>query len=449
MNRAGLRRQIEDALGDRLLILAGFKSSEIAPLVELRQFDAAFVLTGDLSESGLTHTASYEHFAGRRFGAPWSIDDHLEDEAVKDFGRAHLRVMSRPSAVVTIIGSQFLTALQFATQDTCLALAPAFPLVQALEHKPWVESELRRLGVPTLNWRYYSSSDWPSPEILEAGPVMLRRSRSAGGFGFQMVSDAGDLAVACPRPADGLVSVSPFLPEAVPLNVGATVWRNSVTVHHPSIQLVGVPQCIDIPFGHCGNDLGAAQELPDSVIEAVEATTRTIGAWLASYGYRGTFGVDFLLHDGVPVFTEVNPRFQGSTMASCQLSMEADEPCLLLEHMAARLDIPAPEHSRPLIQRCREAGAIAHAFVRNTQGVPTSGRSRSLAAALLQVDPGAQAEVLAPDDMPVDPGGIIAIATTRQRLTTTGFDLVPAWAQALDDWRAQRQSPSTLLGDFS
>ena len=42
-------------------------------------------------------------------------------------------------------------------------------------------------------------------------------------------------------------------------------------------------------------------------------------SWRA-YQQAWTFGADFLISNGVPLFTEVNPRFQGSTAASARIS---------------------------------------------------------------------------------------------------------------------------------
>ena len=154
--------------------------------------------------------------------------------------------------------------------------------------------------------------------------------------------------------AEAFVSVAPFLSDAVPVNVGATAWHDGVTVHYPSVQLIGIPECVTRRFGYCGNDFGLAKDLDRAILDQIESATVTIGNWLRSYGYRGTFGVDFLVHDGVLLFTEINPRFQGSTHASCKLAIDAGESCLMLEHLAAIMGMPAPRQ-RPVAELASEA----------------------------------------------------------------------------------------------
>ncbi len=46
--------------------------------------------------------------------------------------------------------------------------------------------------------------------------------------------------------------------------------------------------------------------------------TRTVGRWLATQGYRGIFGCDYIItHDGEIRFLEINARKQGTTLEFC------------------------------------------------------------------------------------------------------------------------------------
>ena len=183
------------------------------------------------------------------------------------------------------------------------------------------------------------------------------------------VDDVDRLATNWPHQREAFVSVAPFLESAVPINVGATVWRDGVTVNHPSVQIVGIPSCTIRPFGYCGNDFGLASDLDRSVMAAIEDSTVRVGRWLLRYGYVGTFGADFLIYDGVPLFAEINPRFQGSTHASSQLSGVAGESCVMLDHLAAILGQATPLR-RPLADIASDLPSLAHLVVHWT-GEPT------------------------------------------------------------------------------
>ena len=255
----------------------------------------------------------------------------LDTAAAHEFRESLLRDLAQPSALLPYRPSGFLSAIAFARRDSCLNLG-LFGAHQAVfEHKPWVEMMVADLGIPHLAWTYVADEEMTTArQMLSDGPIMLRTSRSSGGAGIVRVDDPDEVVGHWPRQSDAFASVSRFLEGAVPVNIAATVWHDGVTLCHPSVQLVGIPECTTRPFGYCGNDFGLARDLDDATWVSVEASVIAIGRWLRGYGYLGTFGVDFIVHDGVPLFTEVNPRFQGSTHASSQISREAGESCVVL-----------------------------------------------------------------------------------------------------------------------
>ena len=97
----------------------------------------------------------------------------------------------------------------------------------AFEHKPWVESAVRRLGVPGIGWRYVADEEQlTSLHLVDDGPVVLRRSRSSGGTGVFRVDDPNDVARLWPDENEALVSVAPYIVGGLPINVGGVVWRD-------------------------------------------------------------------------------------------------------------------------------------------------------------------------------------------------------------------------------
>lgn len=443
MTRQSLLSRVSAALGSRLLIWSGIRGSDAESLSDLDQFAASFTMLDRYERRPIEHSAAYEHSSGRRADMErWDIDDHLGEPASLEFRRGMLRVMAAPCALIPYRPSRFLSALWFARQDRCLNLGLFGAHQSAFEHKPWVESSLRREGVPGLDWVYVADEEQlAARDFLRSGPVVLRRSRTSGGEGMVKVSDAEAMSREWPRDSESFASLSQFIPDATPVNIGGTVWADGVTVHHASVQLIGLASCGHRPFGYCGNDFGAAAEFPDATLDLLESRTQTIGRWLGRHGYRGSFGVDFLVKNGSPLFTEVNARFQGSTAASSWLSVEAGLPCLLLEHVAAFLDLPAP--SRPALRhQVGEARPLAQVVVHWKGNHPAKLQAAELAATLKTVDTATRAEVLAPADVSVDPDGIVGRFVTRRRLTSTGYDLDSEWESHINDWNTsefQRQ----------
>ncbi len=294
------------------------------------------------------------------------------------------------------------------------------------EHKPWVETMVANLGLPHVQWTYVADEEqYKVRRLLAEGPVLLRMSRSAGGAGFARVDDSDHLAESWPHNPEAFVSVTPFLEQATPINIGATVWHDGVTISHPSVQLIGIPECTTRPFGYCGNDFGLARELDVATIDAIETSVRTLGRWLRQYGYLGTFGADFLVHEGTPLFTEINARFQGSTRASSQLSSEAGESCLFLDHIAAMLGGSAPG-SRPLRDIARSMPTFGNVVVHWT-GIPAVLDSSHFVSAAREQSRDSRVDVAAKPTVTTETGGVLARLTVRAPITRSGFELTEPW----------------------
>lgn len=438
MDRKKLLRAVSKRLGTRSLVWAGIRGDDVEPITDLPNLTASYSIIGAYLRRTSVESLAYEDLTGARVDLElWDIDDHLDADATATFRRALLHSLAQPSALLTYRPSRFLSAIGFARRDRCLNIGLFGSHQAAFEHKPWVESAVAELGLPHIPWTYVADEEQlRTRDLLEVGPLVLRRSRTSGGEGFVRVDDPSQLVDQWPRAEESFVSVAPFIEGATPVNVGAVVWNDGVTIHYPSVQLIGIASCVTRPFGYCGNDFGLMREFDPVLVDQIEHAVQEIGKWLHGYGYRGTFGVDFLIDQGVVLFTEVNPRFQGSTHASARLSIEADESCLFLEHIAAMLGLPAPT-ARPLREQVQEVAPLAHLVVHWTGEDSAHLDPNSLIHAALRQADECRVDVLTRGDLVTERGGVVGRLTVRGQLTTDGFALVPSWAAVVDDWRAQ------------
>ena len=249
MNRAVLLRQVSAKLGNRRLVWAGIRGDDAEPLADLPQFEAAYTIINPYSRRLSVEGVAYEDLTGVRVDLEaWDIDDHLGAVETATFRRAMLQALAAPSALLPYRPSSFLSAIWFARRGRCLNLGLFGGHQAAFEHKPWVETSIAGLGVPTIPWTYIADEEQlRTEEMLRHGAVMLRRSRTSGGEGIVRVDDAGQVRAQWPHVAEAFVSVAPFIEGGLPINVGATVWHDGVTVHYPSIQLIGIPDVRDPP----------------------------------------------------------------------------------------------------------------------------------------------------------------------------------------------------------
>lgn len=426
-----MRSEVRRRLGTRRVVWAGLRTDDIrGAAAEIPQLEAAYSIMG--GDRRWIAGVDYERYSGVRVDADrWDIDDHLEASATRRFRSDLLQALDGSTALLPYRPTRFLSAIQFARSDSCLDLGMFAGHQAAFEHKPWVERGMASIGMPQVAWRYVADEDRDVLfSRLRSESLVLRRSRSSGGEGFTRVDDPSQLAARWPRTRDEFVSVAAYLRDAVPINIGGVVWESEVTVDLASVQLIGVAGCTKREFGYCGNDFAALADLPLTTLKALESSTGAVGRWLRSKGYLGAFGVDFLIDRGVPLFVEVNARFQGSTHAAVTLSLEAGVDSIVLQHVAALLGIDPPRVPG-LAERLPATDPLAHVVVHNVGNETATFDGTSLQGRVRDIDPSIEFDMAVPDDVVVETGGVMARMTTRRRLTATGFDIPTEWREAL------------------
>jgi hypothetical protein len=184
------------------------------------------------------------------------------------------------------------------------------------------------------------------------------------------VNSPEDLNSEWPSHSDGFLAAAPYLTPNVPLNINACVFPDgSISIHGPSLQLIGLEGITNHRFGYCGNDFARIVDLDRKALQEFEETTIATGKWLHKNGYRGVFGIDALFFKGDIYLTEINPRFQGSSLVSARIDHELDRSDVFMEHIAAFLDLPAPK-SIPIHELVSNQKKIAHVVCHNVKSKP-------------------------------------------------------------------------------
>ena len=429
-------KRVSAELGGRQLVWFGTRGDDVEGLGDLPELAVAFSIISAYAKRPSIEALALEQLTGERVDLDvYEIDeDERYLEALAELRHRMWRVLHRPSVVVTYRPSAFIASVTFPRRDRCRYLGLFKDHQSAFDFKPWVETAVEELGIPVVPWRYVVDADQLlSLPFLESGPFMVRPSRTTGGVGFSRLEEVDVLAALL----DELVSpiaVAPFIEDGIPVNVGAVVWHDGVTLHPASVQLIGIPCLTQRPFGYCGNDFGSVAGLdPDKFVAMEDAVVR-VGEWMGARGYLGAFGVDFLI-TGVspPLFTEVNARFQGSTHASCQISVERGESCLMLEHLASLLGMDSPS-AVPLLDQVPGGGGVAHFVVHSPLALGANIDPTSLASCAIAASEQCRLDVLTAPELTTLPGATVARVTVRERITTTGFDLLNPWEAIVERW---------------
>jgi hypothetical protein len=366
MSRQGTIQAIEQEIGHRHLIWVGTRGTDAQPLLCIDQFCGVFCLISPLGvPSWATENEVYlENISRHR------VD--LNIYAIDDDKSVHLQQLHRnlrdalmPGTLIAAYRpTAFLAAAYYPRINNCSYLGMFHGSQAAYEHKPWVETELAEFGINIIPWRYFCDDDrLVMLEWMEGKSCVLRSNYSDGGAGLTLVrADQKIEDIVIPKHHEIFFAVAPLLEPTIPLNVSGCVFPDgTVTVRHPSIQLIGIPECTNRSFGYCGNDFSSVRDiLEKNTIHQLESLVQRTGQWLYIKGYRGAFGVDVLIDNGDTIYlTEINPRFQGSSAVAALSAAESGLEDIYLDHLSAFLDIP-PQTVSLWEQICEQANQQDH-----------------------------------------------------------------------------------------
>jgi hypothetical protein len=145
-----------------------------------------------------------------------------------------------------------------------------------------------------------------------------------------------------------------------PATLEACVARPGTVVGPLLTELTGCPDLTPNRGGWCGNDL-ADDAFPPEIRSQAQRAALALGAALRREGYRGCFGLDFLLDldSGALYLGELNPRLTGVTPLTSLAALDRGLPPLVLYHLAEWLGIDVPVEVNAFNSAWLEPGASA------------------------------------------------------------------------------------------
>jgi hypothetical protein len=413
-------QEIKEYIGERQLIWFGNRGTDVQPLLEFEQLKESFSVILPLGSSKLDTEVCLETLCQRRVDMDnynIDLDGSVENQ---ELHRRLLRACEAPSVLVTYRPTAALASIYFSRARSVEYLGLFHELQDVFDHKPWVETELQREGIPVMPWRYVSNEDLTFvANSLTQGTQVLRANRSGGGAGLRIIRDLSELYQSWPTQGLSFFAIAPYLEPSISLNIHGCVFGDGqITLHAPSVQLIGIRCCRGRSFGYCGNDFARVRDLDRKVLDSLESITIGAGQWLRRMGYIGAFGVDAILHEDEVYLTEINPRFQGSSTLASQLAAQMDLPDIWCDHIASFLGLDAPPqvHVRDLAQ---EQQAVAQVIAFNRMSSAVKRRSHEQLDDL-ELMP----QQLPAPDVSVEPEGILFKVITDGPVTEDGYQLI-------------------------
>jgi len=216
---------------------------------------------------------------------------------------------------------------------------PAAAITEMLNRKTWVRGQLKKLGVPVI----------PGSEVALAAdqfaglarryglPLVVSLDHSAAGSGVHLVHDEADFRALADAHRGAAASVMRFI-DGRSLSLAAVRMEEAVLLGEPSLQVIGQPGLTNLSFGWCGNDFSGGH-LQEREVEQMRAIQTRVGEWLGDLcvaghrGFRGIFGIDFISDGRDVYFTEINPRFLGTTALMADRQQELGRIPVSFLHM--------------------------------------------------------------------------------------------------------------------
>lgn len=156
------------------------------------------------------------------------------------------------------------------------------------------------------------------------------------------------------------------------ISITGCVTRHGVLSTSPQYQIIDAPDLYSPQKGSglfCGHDWSSSRFTP-AVEEQIYAAVEKVGNHLASKGYKGIFGLDFVLDENTQklFITECNPRLLGSFPTLTMAQLHNEEPPIIAFHLLEHLNIPYAMDVRAVNALMRKPKMGGQMFPHNLTG---------------------------------------------------------------------------------
>lgn len=234
------------------------------------------------------------------------------------------------------------TLAAFAAETGRELVCPPPELGHWLNDKANFLAALGDIGLPRLPGRWLRLAEARYTELASelGGKFVAQLARGVSGSGTACIGSAAEYANAGARFGNAPVWVAPDVGD-LSLNINAVAMENGVVAGYPNVQLTGLSMLCCRRGAYCGNDYAATRDVPAEIRTAVVEQTGRIGRWLVSLGFRGLFGLDFVVDPAsCQVYgVDLNPRWQGSTSLLAQAEYKAGRLPLAVAELAWRMGL--------------------------------------------------------------------------------------------------------------
>lgn len=212
-------------------------------------------------------------------------------------------------------------------------------------------------------------------------PLVIQFDRGVAGAGTFFVKKEDVSAFVKKHKSRQAVS-SPFV-EGKTVTLNGVVLKDGVVIGAPFLQISNETKLNKNESGTCGNDYGCDLGLSQKEMQVIFDTSHSLGEKMREFGFRGMFGLDFLVGDKV-LLVEVNARPPASVPTFTFLEKIKDEVPLLGLHIADFLGIDLPLSCKDLSWQKMNAEHSGSKLILRNPKSETVELKRELAAGVYQ-----------------------------------------------------------------
>ena len=254
--------------------------------------------------------------------------------------RRYLSEVDAPRYVIPYRSTEFLGNLAEETEGRLRILANPVDIKTRFDDKVSFRRCAVEAGFGVPPGDISALGDLGHEHLEEFGPVMIISERiGSSGNQTHFIDSAEALTEKRDElieklGSDALIIVSTFL-SGPAVGAAGVIYEGKPWMSHPSVMFTGIPGCSMHRFDYAGSDYAAYRLVSEESRRKIEEFTLKIGEWIAESGYRGIYGVDFIVHEDEPYALELNPRVLGTTQLMTELEeIHGDSPTTTYWHLA-------------------------------------------------------------------------------------------------------------------
>lgn len=167
---------------------------------------------------------------------------------------------------------------------------------------------------------------------------VIQFPRGYSGNSTFLIENKNDLENIVEKYENRIVKFSKYI-KGDTYTINACAGSFGIIISKPIYQITGLTLFNKNQLGTSGNDYAYSEKLSNIEKKKIFDHTKKIGEYMVQLGYRGIFGLDFIINKDDVDLIEINPRFVGSIPVFTKLQLQNQKISFLFLHLSEFLSL--------------------------------------------------------------------------------------------------------------